>query len=124
MSVTRRTLLAAASPLLTLFAACTERFEVLIVNRRHVSVSVAVGQFRAPDFTTNPPQVFTEKEMLRSAVVELKPGEQKTLIYDSAAGGFWLQWRMLDPLPEPNLLKRMDLLRDERRIVIAEALGA
>ncbi|KQV95991.1 hypothetical protein ASC91_00015 [Pelomonas sp. Root1237] len=99
-------------------AACAERFEVLVVNQGNVPVKIGIGQFHAPDFTANPPASFTEKELIGQQIVELQPNEQRKLVYNSAAGGFWLQWRMLDPLPEPNPLVRLDLIRDERRIVI------
>lgn len=117
MLCSRRCHLAIVVSLVAL-AACTERFEVLVVNQGNAPVKIGIGQFHAPDFTANPPLSFTDKELIGQQIVELQPNEQRKLVYNSATGGFWLQWRMLDPLPEPNPLVRLDLIRDVRRIVI------
>lgn len=101
-----------------LLSGCAERFEVLVVNHRDIPIKVVIGQFHAPDFKATAPATFTEKELIKQDLLELTPNERRTIVYNSAAGGFWLLWRMLEPLPEPNRVVTLDLLRDSRVINI------
>ena len=103
---------------LLLLAACVERFEVVATNRRSETVVINIAQYHSENFDGTPPRSFPTALLIQQQKVSLGPGEQRTLVFNSASGGFWLRWRQLDPLPESNTLTTIDLIRDARTISI------
>ena len=103
---------------LLFLAACVERFEVIATNHRSERVIIGIAQYHSENFNGTPPKSFPTELLIQQQEVSLGPGERRTLVFNSASGGFWLRWRQVDPLSEPNTLVTIDLIRDARAIDI------
>ena len=101
-----------------LLSACVEEYKVVVVNHRSEQVVIGIGQYHSEGFNGTPPKNFSDELLARQEEITLKAHESRTLRFNNAAGGFWLRWRQLDPLPVPRRWATLDLIRDERVINI------
>ena len=97
-------------------SACVEEYKVVVVNHRNEQVVIGIGQFHSEGFNGIPPKDFSSALLVRHQEFTLKARESRILLFNSAAGGFWLRWRLLVPLSEPGNWLTLDLARDERVI--------
>lgn len=101
-----------------LLVACVEQFDVVVTNHRSDRVVIGIAQYHSEKFDGTPPKSFPAELIIQQLEVTLGPGERRTLVFNSASGGFWLRWRQLDPMPEKNTWFTIDLSRDARTIAI------
>jgi hypothetical protein len=118
MNSTRPARTAAIALLAILLVSCVLKYEVLVTNRLSVPVLIEIAQYHSPGFDGTTPRDFTDDLMVGTQQLMLGPGEQKILEFNSAAGGFWLRWRQLDPAPTVFIVSTLDLNHDKRTITI------
>jgi hypothetical protein len=80
------------------------------------SIELVIAQFRSEHSDKTAPKVIEEKLVVRQIRVSLKAHERRTISFDDTSGGYWLAWRLIEPIPEPNRLYILDLLKGERTI--------
>ena len=106
--------------LLFLFISCVRNYDVVITNTINVPVVIEINQYHSKGFDSKPPLEFTKDLILETQRLSLKPGERKTISFNDAAGGFWIQWQQVEPVSSNKNIHTLDLIRDERKIKIIE----
>ena len=99
-----------------MLAACVTEFKVAVNNHRPEKIVIGVAQYHAVKFNDVRPDAFEPQLLINQQLLTLGPGESRTLVFNDAAGGYWLQWRLLEPLSEPSILNTVDLIRDAKII--------
>jgi len=98
--------------------AMTFGYDVEIQNQLSVPTKVEIAQYHSEGFDGTPPKNFTDNLKLGTKFVVVPPGETRTVHYNSAAGGFWLRWKQVEPSTSPQLSGVIDLGKGERVIKI------
>jgi hypothetical protein len=91
-------------------------YEVKIINTLPTRARLDVTQYHSTGFDGTRPKEFTDKLKLDTKTIELTPGETKTISFSDAAGGFWVRWCQIDPIPALEKCGVVDLIRDTREI--------
>lgn len=97
-----------------LLVACVEQFDAVATNHRSDAVVIGIAQYHSERFDGTPPRSFPAGLLIQQGEVTLGPGERRTLVFDSASGGFWLRWQQLAPTPEPGTWVTIDIGRHAR----------
>lgn len=109
-------LLAALFPIL--LGGCVELFEIEVSSRTAEAVVVELSQYHSPGFDGNRPRAFTPDLLVRRELLALSGGGSRTINFDSGAGGYWLQWRVVQPEARADEGGTLELVRGENTITI------
>ena len=105
---TRIAVLAAAAALPLL--GCVYGYEVVVENPLDVPAVVEIAQYDSATLYGTPNK--TER-------VSIEPGKSAVVKFTDAGGGYWLQWRQIEPPPRSSEASTLRLRQDELRIVVA-----
>lgn len=98
--------------------ALTFGYDVEIQNQLAVPAKVELTQYHSEGFNGTPPQNFSENLKLGTQFVVVAPGAIGKVHFNSASGGFWLRWKLVEPSTNPEPSGVLDLGEGERVIKI------
>ena len=71
-------------------------YDVILRNGLSSTVRVELRQYHGVEFDGTRPESWSEEFLVRSLDGDLVPGEQDTVTFDDATGGFWVVWSVVD----------------------------
>ena len=104
--------------LTTIVAGCVTGYTVKVANLLDTSVVIEFSQYHANDFGRKRPLAFTNDLHLGTEQVTIGASEETEVVFNDAAGGFWVVWRQIEPEPAEPVSGVLDLTRDRLEIKI------
>ena len=99
-----------------LLTSCIIEYDVDVLNHTAEAVRLRMVQYHSPAFDGTPPREFSDSLVVKRVDISVPAYGKSKVAFDTAAGGFWLRWKVLNHPGTASRWSTLDFIRDKHSI--------